>query len=297
MSQGRSIVLMVMAATALWGQEGRLSVSDPSWKGIEVQFLTKVEPPGDNPRGQLGEGVTTDEGRAHHYIMDAAHKRYFGYDLRLEPSGDGNSAQLQIEPLTTSGHRITVGPGWTLTSLPKYPVGPNVRVGDTVAIDLLKNPATGQKIVAYLTLKRGGNIVRPRELRDFSLADVEMFLDRPRVTVKGKLVEATANTETGMEGRVVWLYLAGHGRFVLSLFPDERLGFHKNGVVEGNVITLRDGPAELRVECRARITPGPGLYNLYVLQEPGWRPFRKDEPFEFGSADKAEYVVGRDWHE
>jgi len=32
-----------------------------------------------------------------------------------------------------------------LLAPPKYPVIPNLKVGDTVALDLLVNPATGQK--------------------------------------------------------------------------------------------------------------------------------------------------------
>jgi hypothetical protein len=99
-----------------------------------------------------------------------------------------------------------------------------------------------------------------------------------------------------MTGNVVWLYLAGHGRFVLSLFPNEKLGFQKNGVVAGNAVTFREGSTEIRVDCRSPIAPGSERYNLYVLNEPRWRAFSNDEPFEFGAAGKAEWVVGQDWH-
>lgn len=292
MSQGRRVALIALAVTALWGQESKLSVSDPSWKGIQVQFLTKMEPPGDNGRGQLPGAIITDQGRAHHIIEDAAHKRYFGYDLRLEPDVYGITVQLRIEPLKLSNpHVYSVGSGWTMLALPKYPLISNLRVGDTVALDLLVNPATGQKIVDYLTLKRSETTAH-----DFSLGDVEMFLDQPRVQVNGKLVEATANLELGMSGRVVWLYLAGHGRFVLSLFPNEKLDFQKNGVVAANTVTFREGSTEYRVDCRSAIAPGSERYNLYVLHEPGWRAYSSTEPFEFGAADKAEYLVGKDWH-
>jgi len=74
-------------------------------EGIDVQFVTRVEPPGENPRGRLPGAVITDAGRAHHIINDPAHKRSFGYDLRLEPSADGNTVQLRIEPLKFSPSR------------------------------------------------------------------------------------------------------------------------------------------------------------------------------------------------
>jgi hypothetical protein len=282
--------LLALAATALWGQDSGLSVRQSSWKGIEVGFVTKVEPPGENGNSRLPGGVSSNAGRAQHIIQDREHKRYFGYDVQLEPSEDGSTAQVRIEPLSPSSFTAaTAGLGWTLLALPQYPVIPGVKVGDTVELDLLVNAATGQKIVDYLTLwrRQGGALGR---LRDFSLADVELSLIRPRVQVNGKLVEAMANFQGGTSGAVVWLYLAGHGRFVLSLFPNEKLGFQKNGVAAADTLSFRDGSTEYRVECGAPVAPGSGPYNLYVLHE-AWHS-RGAEPFIVGSADKAEWVVG-----
>lgn len=290
--RGRAVLIAISAA-ALWGQESELSVTDPSWKGISVRFVTRVEPPGENARNRLPGGVMTDQGRAHHVIEDPANKRYFGYDLLLEPGTDGNTAQLRIEPLKfTSAPSFAVGADWTLLALPKYPVIPGVKVGDTVALDLLVNPATGQKIVDYLTLKRGApeRAVAMRLARDFTLADVELSLNQPRVRVNGKLVEDESNHRGGISGAVVWLYLEGHGRFVVSLFPDEKLGFRKNGMVTAEAMTFRDGATEYRVECSGRVAPGSGPYNLYVVHEAAWRA---GAPFAIGSADKAERVVGK----
>ncbi|HEY6371911.1 MAG TPA: hypothetical protein VIX37_15135, partial [Candidatus Sulfotelmatobacter sp.] len=287
--------LLVLAATVLWAQQSKLSVSDASWKGIEIRFVTRVEPPGESTRNQLPGAIITDSGRAHHIIQDPAHRRYFGYDVRLEPSDDGNSAQIRIEPLSPSrAGEISAGPGWTLLALPQYPVIADVKVGDTVALDLMVN-GTGQKIVDYLTLKRRGMADASDEAHDFSLADVELSLKQPRVSVNGKL-EATAGPpgkSFGVAGVVVWLYLAGHGRFVLSLFPNEKLGFQKNGVVSAGTLSFREGSTEYRVACDGVIAPGYGPFNLYVVHEADWRPVRTAEPFLIGSADKPEWVVGK----
>lgn len=290
----RAVAFTVLAATGLWGQESKLSVYDSSWKGIEIRFVTKVEPPGENARDQLPGAIITDSGRAHHMINDPAHKRYFGYDVLLEPSEDGNTAQIRIEPLShSSAGEISAGAGWTLLALPKYPVIPGVKVGDTVALDLLMNAATGQKIVDYLTLARHGSPDASQAARDFTLADVELSLMYPRVSINGKWAEGTANDPGGTSGAVVWLYLAGHGRFVLSLLPNTKLGFQKNGVASADTLWFREGSTEYRVECGSKIAPGPGAYNLYVVHEATWRPGRPAEPFRFGSADKPEWVVGK----
>jgi hypothetical protein len=129
-----------------------------------------------------------------------------------------------------------------------------------------------------------------RLARDFTLADVELSLNQPRVRVNGKLVEDESNHRGGISGAVVWLYLEGHGRFVVSLFPDEKLGFRKNGMVTAEAMTFRDGATEYRVECSGRVAPGSGPYNLYVVHEAAWRA---GAPFAIGSADKAERVVGK----
>jgi hypothetical protein len=227
-------------------------------------------------------------------INDPAHKRYFGYDVRLEPSEDGNEAQIRIEPLTrTSAGEIAAGSGWTLLSLPKYPVIPNVKVGDTVALDLLVNAATGQKIVDYLTLARRGTPDASQVARDFTLADVELSLMYPRVFVNGKPVEATANAPGGTSGAVVWLYLAGHGRFVLSLSQNAKLDFQKIGVAAADALWFREGSTEYRVECGSKVAPGPGAYNLYVAHEADWRPRETGRAFLTGSADNPEWVVGK----
>jgi hypothetical protein len=281
------LLWIALAATALWGQESSLSVG---FGQLQVRFLSKVEPPGQNARAQLPGGVFIDQGRVHHTISDPANKRQFGYDLLLEPGEDGNTVQLRIEPMKLSNPRVfSPLPGWTLIELPKYPVIPRVKVGDTVALDLLVNPATGQKIVDYLT------VVRNTEgaAHDFTLADVELTLNEPQIRVNGKLVEAAANSRGGVSGVVVWFYTAEYGRFILSLFPNEKLGFQKNGVAAGDTLTLREGSTEYRLECDHAVAPGSGRYNLYVVHEPAWRPGGAGEPFMLGSADKAEWVVGK----
>ena len=287
-----NLFLLLLAATALPAQESTLSVSDPSWKGIQVRFLTKLEPPGANPGARLPGGVVVDHGRVHHMITDHANKRAFGYDLRVEPDRDGSFVQLFIEPMQfMSGHEVSPEPGYTVLALPRYPVIPKVRVGDTVALDLMVNRSTGQKIVDYLTVTRAADpLAEPA--RDFTLADIDLTLDQPHLQVNGKLVEASADTGEGIRARFVWLYVEGHGRFVISLFPNDRVGLRKNGATAGNALVFREGPDEYRVDTRGAIAPGEATFNLYVLHQPSWTPGRTREPFTIGGADRLEYIIG-----
>jgi len=253
-----------------------------------------VEPDANGASKELGGTVIDLIGGVvgQRFIDDPAHKRSFGYDVRLEPAPDGNSAQIRIEPLHAVQHAVQSG--WTQfglpAGLPKYPAIPNLRIGDTVALDLLVNPSTGQKIVDYLTLVRTNGTDGDRA-RDFSLADVQLTLEAPRVVADGKIFESTNYGE--WKGTVVWVYLRGHGRFILSLFPNERFGFQKDGLADHDTLTFHDGGTEFRLSCHTSIVPGQGRYNLYVLHEPAWSAHSQSDIIEFGSADNAESIVGK----
>jgi hypothetical protein len=274
-------------AAAGFAQDGHLSAGGgPRWRGLEIWFVTKIEPPGT----RLPGGVIVESGRAHHVINDREHKRAFGYDVVLDPSEDGKTARIRIEAWNPAESKITFDPGWTFLRLPNYPVISGVKIGDTVALDLLVNATTGQKVVDYLTLRRQGDTDLRREARDFQLGDVELTLMDPQISEGGK-AEPPAGA-AGFSGAVVWLYIREHGRFTLSLVPNEKLGFRKNGVVSGNGLLFHDGATEIRVDCSGRIAPGSGAYNLYVVHEPGWRPGDRALT-TIGSADKPEFIIGK----
>jgi hypothetical protein len=278
-----TILLSLLTAVTLHGQENSIRLDGgPSWKGLSIRFSPRVEPDTSGASNELGGTVIDLRGRVigQRFIDDPAHKRSFGYDVRLEPSANGNSAQIRIEPLHAAEHAVQSG--WTRyglpAGLPKYPVIPDLKVGDTVVLDLLFNPATGQKIVDYLTLVRSGGPAT-EVAHDFSLADVQLSLNLPHFT--------------GTSAAFVWVYLKGHGRFILSLFPNEKFGFQKNGIVQANTVTLHDGSTVLRLNCDGPVAPGQGPYNLYVVHEPSWRPSSQSDSIQVGSADDAAWIVGK----
>jgi len=274
-----------------------------SWPAIQVYFDAKIEPPpgpGTDPavlrqleRGVVG-GVIVDA-QVHRFWRDAEQKLYLGYDLSIEPGPNSGVFQVHISPLSLTSKQMAeqgFPETWTKLALPKYPVIPEVRVGDTLAIDLMENPKTGQKIVDYLTLQHTGPPA-PGRARDFTLADVELSVNQPRLSVNGKLVDATAHTTGGISGAAVWLYLQGQGRFVLSLIPKQESKLKRAGEVSDNVLTFRDGADTFRMECSGRIAPSPGRYNIYGFHDRDWRPTERDAdaPFILGSAP-LEVLIG-----
>jgi hypothetical protein len=287
-----------MLPVSAMAQDGSVTVGNHAWGGLIVRFLAKVEPPGGGPERLPGGVMPTQDG-THRVISDAAHKRQFGYDLHGVLSSDGQTLRVTLGPLTRAGKgggSFEVEPGWTLIAPPKFPVVPVMHVGDVAAVELLINPATGQKVVEYLSLERAdldpGHVSKTPP-RDFGVDDIELMLDRPRVWLNGKLLEATADSSGGIRAHTLWLFLPGEGTFVVSLWPEPGLGFQKAGMLQGSTMTFRKGASEYRVECASPIAPGSGVYNVYLHHEPASANGR-DKEFAIGGADKGAWLIRKE---
>jgi hypothetical protein len=284
-----SICLLFMSVIVL----NAITVSDPRWGGLQLQFTTRVEPGGTIGKG-IGGGVLTGPDRPHRFICDAAEKRYFGYDLAVTPKGN-SVFEVRIEPLGLGPERLKCGTdsSWTRLPLPTYPLVPAVRAGDTIAIDLLVNRSTGQKIVDYVSLRLSAfdaAVSSGETPRDFSLPDVQLTFREPRLSINGSPADAfnLAVEKGGVVGAVPWFYMADRGRFLMSLLPNESLGFRKAGVVAGDGLTFTADGAIYRIVCNSRMVPGEGVFNLYVLHD---RPSDNPPDLSLGAADKVEYLV------
>jgi hypothetical protein len=287
----------MLSAPAL-AQDGSVTVANPAWSGLIVRFQAKVEPPGAGP-GQLPGGVVPTQDGTHRIISDAAHKRQVGYDLHAVLLSDGQTLRLTLGPLTHAGQGrgpVETEPGWTLMAPPRFPVVPVMHAGDVAAIDLLINPATGQKVVEYLSVERADldpARVSKTPPRDFGVDDVELFLDRPHVWMDGKLLPATADSRGGIRAHALWLFLPGEGTFVVSLWAEPGLGFQKAGMLQGKTMTFRSGSSEYRVECASPIAPGSGLYNLYLHHDSA-APNGRGTEFTIGGADKSAWLIRKE---
>ncbi|HXE65023.1 MAG TPA: hypothetical protein VN519_15875 [Bryobacteraceae bacterium] len=285
----RLSLLVFFSAAALCAQD--ISVDGgPAWGDFSILFTPKIEPAGAGS-AQLNSAVidAAVTGTAHRFIYDEKNKRAFGYDVSLEPSADGSTAQLRIEPLSDS--QWAVRNGWAMwgsapSGLPKYPIIPNLKIGDKIVLDLLVNPATGQKIVDYLTLIQAHAPIGPPH--DFSLSDVLMTLDAPAVFVNGKSLLNPGKPLGAVSGRAIALYAEGYGRLIFSLFPQPALGFRRSGVIAGNTLTFRIGATEFRIVSKSPVAPGDGQYNLYLFSDPDWRPAMATRPVTTAASGSAE---------
>ena len=184
-----------------------------------------------------------------------------------------------------------------------------MRSGEALELNLLTNEGWGQTLTEYVTVQEptrgeGFALLRaPREFafatgtpRDFRPEDVALQLREPRVSINGQLDESSLKAIGTLSGAVVWIYVPNRGRFLLSLIPHPNLGFRRAGEVRGSSLRFTAGSDTFTIASGGRVAPGQSAFNLYVLHQPTWRPTYANanlDAFTIGSADRAEYLVGR----
>jgi hypothetical protein len=282
--------------------------------GFGFYWETHLEPPVPALADGFGTRVLSRDGIIHRVLVDGPRRVYFGYDVVVTPFAESNSYRIEFQPLSLPQREQQqvlgeAASAFTLLSAPAFPAAQTIRGGDVLALTLLTNAATGQKIVDYVTVQepsrkfRGFDPVRERRFtfaagaaRDFTVADAELTIRDPRVTVNGRLVESTADYASEEAGAVVWLYLPGRGRYLLSLTPNPALGFRRAGEVRGSTLRFTAGDVTVAVASAATVVSGRSAFNLYVLHDPAWKPTYANAnvgAFMMGAADRPEYLVGK----
>lgn len=277
----RRLLAFALAVAPLPG----VSILDRRWPGLEIEFKASVEPAGSGPE-ELPGGVLVRPTRVYRLIQDAAHQTYFGYDVIVDSSDGGKTFQVRAEPLSAPSSELTgLNTSWTRLSLPSKPVIPVVRIGATVKLELLVNPASGQKIVDAITVRERNAPNSPP--RQFTAADAELRVDKPRLRINGG--EIPIDYPGGTMGAAIWFYIADRGRFVVSLEP--HAGSQRTGEVTFKRMTIRDGPDVYEVESESAVAPGSGTFFLHVRRDPAWRPGGSAKSaFQLGSADRPEWI-------
>ena len=195
---------------------------------------------------------------------------------------------------------------WALrsTGLPEPKI---VHESDKINVELTLDPAEGLKVVDEITIEAyTAGLPRPRGLpmpwvgvvpsvegtaRDFTAADAEMTLAAPRVMINGTLQQAQrtiprpgipnavvagqppiSSVAQRSTGALLWLYLPGRGRYILSLVPRPELDFKVAGEFRGGKAEFTVGTDRISLECNNEIAPGHAPYRLYILLDPLWEP-------------------------
>jgi hypothetical protein len=314
------------------GSAGTVSGTSPvpgRTAGIgSLQVTLRTDPPSAIlPRGLVSSyrgHANSGESFFTRILLDAANHVYFGYELILEEQQPGTYlatfGNLGLTPMEAAGSAGSKVAEWSMQALPAIPQPQVVHDGDKISIELMTDAATGEKLIDDIEIqpysrRTGGGVfsvpnarlpnpfVAPSRgatvptvdgiARDFSVADAEMRIAQPRVTVNGAPQSTVGRGSPSVTGSLVWFYLPGRGRYVLSLVPRPDLDFQKAGEVRGGAITFTLGNDTIKLECPNQIAAGNAPYNLYVLRDPEWEPTAQAQKGQFaaGSVDPGELAA------
>ena len=320
--------LLITMSGHAGAQTTRVEGGVRSLSGVDFYWETRLVPPVpplDDRLRMLTRTSGTDT--VHRVMVDRSRKVYFGYDAQVAIVRAEAETKYRIAfgPLSLTSELLQSILGedpktWKLLPAPRFPAPRVVRSGEVLELTLLTNDAQRQQLSEYVTLQEprrsGFNYEPPREFtfaggtpRDFATGDVELQLQEPRVNTTGLSLTApqapplewasrdsadqTAFKSPGSAaGPIVWIYVPGRGRFLLSLTP--RSTFQRAGEVRGSSLRFTVDGQTYDVWSSSRIAPATAAFNLYVRRQPEWKPSYPNanlDTIHIGASDRLEYLV------
>jgi hypothetical protein len=234
------------------------------------------------PQALLDEGNTV-----HRVVLDRAGNVVFAYDLVVEASGEPHKFRVTARPLgadferTLRARRASVSQTTSsMTGAAASQVTPTLareaapqllEDGDTVELDLLVNPKTGVRVVDVIRVATDRARLWQAQPRDFTLDSVEIAVSDPRLVVNGEML-AGARAQRSVSGALVWFYVPGRGRFVLSLVPRAGYDFRKIGLIEGNRASFDFRGEHFEWVSSTPLVGSGGDWFAWVLFDPNYTP-------------------------
>jgi hypothetical protein len=301
----------LLAVSSAYGQNGILGGAGTycadGWK-FSASYVLEPWSPGQHVNIEgLSDVIHSDAkdgkpGTFHRVFVDPVNRTYWGYDVEVEPQGNPGSAWLRFKPLSvvadqlpTDYHPKHVPDVATFRPLPapQVPTG-TFESGQIIAIDVLNNAASGQKVVDYIQVEYEpvyvSNNAGPR---DFAVTDVLLHLTSASLRINSTDVPpASTIADRSLKSRLVWLAVPGGGRFLLSLHPYPGYSFQRAGVVTrfGFSFSLNGDKYELL--SRTQLTEASGNWNLYVLSLPS-STRAPGQAFSYGELNSVEEFVSK----
>jgi len=265
-----------------YAQERRLAIAQGGSDTYQFFYQT-VLAPGEPPVRAFGGGIRVGQ-QIQRFMIDKENRRYFGYNATVEVLSAPDTYRITFGPLTGEPRNFLPDgeneAGYVKLAAPDWggPAVRTIRAGEVIALTLLTNNMTRQKISEYVTVMRPGNV--PDRLgplpvegifaegvtRDFRAEDAWLDVQPSTATLDGVAVRLPG----GASGALPYFSVPNHGRFILSLTPQAALGFRKAGSISGNRLNISFDGHLLIVNTQGRIAPGAGPFNLYVLHQPNW---------------------------
>lgn len=221
----------------------------------------------------IGDGQTI-----HRVLQDPEGEYIFGYDLIVVAHADSKKFTITVRPLDQA---LETRLGRDIPTLREGTKPQVMDDGDSFALDLLVNQNTGVKIVDFVKVSfERSKLWEDKAVplpRDFTLDAVALKIVDFKLTIGGNQV-MTGLRRANFSGALLWCYVEGHGRFIISLVPRDGYAFEKTGVINDNQIAFRINGRQYEWLSSEPVLPGGGTWNVWVLHDPKYVPFGSREP-------------------
>lgn len=260
------------------GDKSQLTVSMRS--GAYVRITTEAIPSGGQDAPSSFIESEDRPNLIHRVFVDAKNHFFFGYELLVETVAASRQFRVTVRPLSEEYLRqlgarpdfsnLKLHPSYNASAFSTEPQ--LVGDADTFALDVLRNPRTGAKIVdviqVSLTDPSKQEAASDQPARDFALEDVMLKVTNCRLVIDGETVYRSPGGSMG--GSLLWFALPGRGRFVFSLVPRPGYDFRKTAKVERDKISFEWGGERFEWVSSEPVVAVGGNWNLWVLHDPNY---------------------------
>lgn len=129
-------------------------------------------------------------------------------------------------------------------------------------------------------------------VRDFTLQDVRLRVQNPRLLVNGELLSTAAGSSETCSGSLIWFSLPDGGRMICAIAPQAGYAFQKMGVVEGTKLTLSLNETTYEWISAVPILGTEGKWSLWVFYDQSFTTNQaQDKHYTIGSANTIEQLL------
>jgi hypothetical protein len=223
------------------GCAGSLTVGYTDGTQVTIQTFSSG-PKAEQAIYSNGAVVQTAPGVWHRVLNDKqGRKVIFAYDLEAGRTSAAGTFFLRIKPVDSAFAREQQsGRVPTVSAVRQFN---SIKTGEGIAIDLLSNPTTGEKIF---------DVLQPSNLAEPPKPSGEEFaLQVTSITLNGQAVKLTGVENSSLSGAAAIFYLPGHGAYFLSL--ESRPYFQQVAHVEGRKLWFDLDNDRVEIQSKDRL--------------------------------------------
>ena len=272
----KSILWMaVLVPSALAAGAGNENLHAWYADGTCVEFFSESTG-STTPTSTSGSVIVDNTNTVHRVVKDARGNVLFAYDVvARRAAGLKDTFAVQIRPAGA----YTKGMARTVSAIRDFP---SVKLGEAVKVDILQNPATGEKI--YDVLRPSDDPLpstpTPSVVGDeFVLGDMQIVIDGE------KFAWQTGATASGAAARI---YVPGHGAYFLSV--TDAPGFHEAAHANREKLTFHLDHEHVEITLQKNVLSKSASHVVWVKHD---ATFAAADPksMEVMTADKVELLM------